>query len=139
MAKRFVFVFLSCFLLSFALASFVSASDSQDSSAANEPVSTSEYTPTYIPDQPQVAESISLQAASPITPSNTNGLKKILVQLFGNYETIVSEYRYSNSNGYTSISIDQSPDYVWMISAATFLLILYCIFRFLGGVFLGRK
>lgn len=139
MAKRFVFVFLSCFLLSFALASFVSASDFQDTSVETDPVSTSDYTPTYIPDQPQVAESFSFQSASPITPSNSNGLKKILVDLFGNYETIVSEYRYTNSNGYTSISIDQSPDYVWMISAATFLLILYCIFRFIGGVFLGRK
>ena len=59
---------------------------------------------------------------SPITPNNTNGFKNVLVSLIGNYDVIVSEYRYTSSQGYTNINIEQQPDYVWIISCAGFRL-----------------
>lgn len=101
-----------------------------------------DQTATEVTDVPsttvEASESI-LTSVSPITPNNTNGFKSILLSLFGNYDTIVTEHRYTNSNGYTSVSIDIEPDHVWIAACCVFTVVLYCLFRFLGGFFGGRK
>lgn len=73
-------------------------------------------------------------SVSPITPSNTNGLKKVMVGLIGNYDPVVVEYAYQSSQGYTSYLREVQPDYVWMISCAIFLVVLYSVFRIFGMV-----
>lgn len=71
---------------------------------------------------------------APVTPSDSSGLKAILLQLFGNYDPVVIEYAYTNTNGYVSYIREIEPDYAWMISAAIFAIVLYCFFRLLGGL-----
>lgn len=109
---------------------------------ASEVVESTEYVPESSENVPETTIEESeevVRTVSPITPSNTTGLKQVLVSLFGNYDTIVTEYRYTNSNGYQTVTVNVQEDYVWIISAAIFSIVLYCLFKFLGGVFFGRK
>lgn len=73
-----------------------------------------------------------------VTPQQSNGFKKVILQLIGNYDTVVTDYTYQNYNGYTTHSIDVQPDYSWIASAVIFLAVLYCALRFIGGLFSGR-
>lgn len=73
-----------------------------------------------------------------VTPQQSNGFKKVILQLIGNYDTVVTDYTYQNYNGYTQHSIDVQPDYSWIASAVIFLAVLYCALRFIGGLFSGR-
>lgn len=112
---------------------FVSASEVPESSEESIPETTEEI-------NNNISNNIVITGTqSPITPNNTNGFKNVLVSLIGNYDVIVSEYRYTSSQGYTNINIEQQPDYVWIISCAGFWLVIYCLFRLLGGVLCGRK
>lgn len=70
-----------------------------------------------------------------ISSSDTTGLHSILLRLIGDYNPIVKDYTYTSSNGYTSHSIDISPDWSWIMTAALFIIVIYCLFRFLGGIF----
>lgn len=63
-------------------------------------------------------------------------LKDIIINLLGEYETIVSDYTYqSGSSQYLTHNINQSLDYPWIFSAIIFSLVLFCVFRFIGGLF----
>lgn len=75
------------------------------------------------------------RVVSPVTPSNSTGLKSILISIFGSYDPVVVEYQYSNTNGYYSYLREIQPDYPFICSAAIFALLVFCLFRFLGGVF----
>lgn len=81
----------------------------------------------YLPSETRVV--------SPVTPSNSSGLKSILITIFGNYDPVVVEYQYSNTNGYYSYLREIQPDYPFLVSAAVFAILIFCLFRFLGGVF----
>lgn len=74
------------------------------------------------------------QVLSPVTPSNTSGLKSVLLSILGNYDPIVAQYQYSNANGTYSYIREIQPDYVWLVSAAIFAILLYCTWRLLGGL-----
>lgn len=74
----------------------------------------------------------------PVTPENANGLKAILLDLIGDYESIVVEYEYENNNGYTSYVREIYPDYTWLCSCAIFLVMLYCTYR-LGASILCKR
>lgn len=65
---------------------------------------------------------------NPISPSDTSGLKSILLDLLGDYDAIIVEY--TNGN-YTSREV--FPDYVWCASFILLVVIIYCLFRLLGG------
>lgn len=77
------------------------------------------------------------QSLEPITPSNATGLKKIMLTLLGNYESIVTDYRYQNSNGTWQYLREIQPDYVWLVSAAVFAIVLWCTLR--AGVYFVCK
>lgn len=65
-----------------------------------------------------------------ISASDSSGLKSILLSLFGDYETVVTDYEYRNNNNtYMSHNIDIQPDYMWIASAVTFAVVLWCVFR----------
>lgn len=72
---------------------------------------------------------------APVTPSNSNGLVKVIVSLIGDYDPVVVEHIYTTSNGYTQKTIEIQPDYTWLVSAGIFALVLYCIFRMWGSFF----
>lgn len=78
-----------------------------------------------------------LSTLDPITPSNTTGFKSVLLSVIGSYDSIVTEYKYTNTNGTVSYLREVTPDYVWLVSAAIFAIVLYCVFR-LGGSLLCR-
>lgn len=80
-----------------------------------------------------------LTAVAPVTPSNSNGFKSVLIGLLGNYDPVVVEYQYQSSQGYYSYLREIQPDYAWMCAAAIFLVVIFCIFRMLGGALFGRR
>lgn len=64
-----------------------------------------------------------------VSASDTNGLKSILLQLLGDYETVVTDYTYSSGSGYTSHSIQIERDWAWICTAALFGAVIWCVFR----------
>lgn len=84
-----------------------------------------------------VITNISVYSVSPITPDDSSGLKAILLDILGDYDSIVVEYEYQNSNGYYNYLREIQPDYVWLCSAAIFLVIIYSVFRLGGALFRG--
>lgn len=78
--------------------------------------------------------SVSLKA-SPVTPSTSNGFHKVVIQLLGNYEPITVDYTYrQGSSSYESHSINTAPDWSWICSCAIFGLVIFCVFRLIGGL-----
>ena len=120
------FIFLFCIFL---LSSFAFASGSSDPSEPSETIET----------DPVIESEELSRNVSPVTPNDANGLKKVMLQLIGDYETVVTEYRYTNNNGYTSVSVSTEPDYSWLCSCAIFFLVIYSCFRLLGGVICGKR
>lgn len=95
----------------------------------------------YIPldDEMQLVDVTLLTSLAPVTPSDATGLKAVLLSFLGNYDPIVAEYRYMNSNSSTySYLREVQPDYVWLCSCALLVVMIYCLFK-LGGALLCRR
>ena len=88
-----------------------------------ESVVNSDVSDSTVDDVPMVA------SISPVTPADTTGLKKALLELIGNYDPIV-QIEIHNGKEYRSMY----PDHVWLCSAAIVALFIYCLFRLLGVV-----
>lgn len=74
--------------------------------------------------------------AAPVTPSTANGFHSVILSLLGNYEPVTVDYEYrSGNNTYYSHNITTAPDWSWICSAAIFGLVIFCTFRFIGGIF----
>lgn len=132
--KRCILLFLACFVFVLSSSLFVLESFATDS--VDNTDSTEE---THEENQEEIVHEEVSRSISPVTPNDSNGFKKVILQLIGDYETVVTEHRYTNSNGYTSISVSTEPDYSWLCSCAIFLVVLFCIFRLIGGVICGRS
>lgn len=76
---------------------------------------------------------ISTMSINPITPEDTTGLKSVLLEVLGDYDAIIVEY--TNGN-YTSREVFQ--DDVWLCSFWLLAIMVYCVFKLLGG-WLVRK
>ena len=76
-----------------------------------------------------------LSSVAPVTPSDTNGFKAVLLGLLGNYDPVIVEYQYQSSSGHNNYLREVQPDYVWLCSFALLALMIFCIFR-LGGALL---
>lgn len=81
--------------------------------------------------------SIGLYSVSPIRPEDTSGLKSILLSILGNYDPVIVEYEYQNSNNYSSYLREVLPDYPWCASFFIFALLIYCTFRIGGALING--
>lgn len=112
------------------------ASDSSASSDSSSTSDTVESNPLDTSDM--VLQSVDVYSVTPVTPQNTTGLKAVILGLIGNYDTVVTDYTYTNSNGYVSHTIEVQPDYVFLCSFAMLFLIIYCLFR-LGGALIGIR
>lgn len=114
---------------------------SQSSSVSDPPIEdvvSSQENPSLGPavEEP-VVTGVSIYSVSPVTPSDTNGLKAVLLGLIGNYDAIVVEYEYRNpNNNYNSYLREIQTDYVWIASFCMLALVVYCVFR-LGGALIG--
>ena len=92
-----------------------------------------------VPFIPAGSTDLSIEAISPITPSDTSGLKSALLSILGNYDPVVVEYSYQNSNGYLSYLREIQPDYVWIWSCILLVVVIFCLFRLLGGLFNAKR
>lgn len=115
------------------------ASDSSNSSASVDSSTSSDTDETNPLDtSDMVLQSVDVYSVTPVTPQNTSGLKAVILGLIGNYDTVVTDYTYTNNNGYVSHTIEVQPDYVFLCSFAMLFLIIYCLFR-LGGALIGIR
>lgn len=77
--------------------------------------------------------------SGPNTPvTSADGLKGILIDLFGSYNPTITQLRYETNNGYYTYVNDISPDFPWLCSAGIFALIIFCLFR-MGGSLLCKQ
>lgn len=102
---------------------------------------------TYLPpdDFFESEDSYDIQVMAVQTTPNTpvessTGLKGILIQLFGPYNPTITQLRYQSntSTNYTYVN-DISPDFPWLCSAGIFAIVLFCVFKLLGGVLTWLK
>lgn len=74
-----------------------------------------------------------------ISAQDTSGFHAVILGLLGDYNPIVKDYTYQTTQGYYSHSIDIQPDWSWICSAAIFALIIFCLFRLIGGIFSWKR
>lgn len=74
---------------------------------------------------------------APVTPSDTTGVKAVLLSFIGNYDPPVVQYEYTTSNNYKQYVNEIQPDYVWICSFALIALFIYCLFKLGGGLLRG--
>lgn len=67
----------------------------------------------------------------------SNSLRAVLNNIIGPYSPVVVQYQYQSGSNVAYLR-EIMPDYQWMISAAIFSLVLYCVFR-LWGVILCKR
>lgn len=73
-----------------------------------------------------------------VSANETTGLHSVVLSLIGDYNpiAITTEYRYPSGTGYQNrYQVDVEPDWSWIASAFIFVVIIFCVFRFLGGLF----
>lgn len=132
--KRVLFFF--CFLLCFILLVIPAfASDV----ATGEESSDSESTTSAVPETEDLGEYIgsTVYALNPITASDSSGLKAVLLQFVGEWDSIVIEHAYESSSGDTSYVREVQLDYPWLCSAGFLVVVIFCLFR-LGGSILCK-
>lgn len=74
-------------------------------------------------------------SVAPVQPSDTTGLKAVLLSFLGNYDPVIVEYEYTSGNGYTNYLREVQPDFVWLCSCGLLALMIFCLFK-LGGALL---
>ena len=68
-----------------------------------------------------------------VSAEDTNGLKSVLLGMIGDYETVITDYTYNNGS-YNTHSISIERDYAWIWSAILLIVVMYCVFRAIGGI-----
>lgn len=124
MIKRisyYVLVFLACFSLSCSCAFASSGSDLSDLPESQSSGS-------------EVTESTDVRFLK-VSANDTSGLHSILLRLIGDYNPIVTDHTYTSGSGYVNHSVDIQPDWSWILTAALFIIVIFCTFRFVGGLF----
>lgn len=118
------------------LLSGVSDDESSDGQLAADPPDSLDVpldVPVQTPEEP-VCVGIETFSLSPV--ESAVGLKGILLDVLGPYDTVVTQYKYQQgSNQYYSYVNDIQPDYPWIASAVLFILLLCSLFRLLGRCF----
>lgn len=80
----------------------------------------------------------SVYALNPVTPSDANGLKAVLLEVIGSYDAIVVEHQYESYNGSINYVREIQYDFPWLCSCGLFVVVLFCILK--GGLaYLCRK
>lgn len=80
---------------------------------------------------------VQVYAVNPIT--SASGLKGVLLDVLGDYDAIVVEYRYqTTTSGNYSYIREIQPDFPWLCSAGIFLALLWSVFS-IGGRLICRK
>lgn len=86
---------------------------------------------------PVLTDAIVTTGLAPVTPSDTSGVKAVLLSFIGDYDPPVVQYEYTANNNYKSYVNEIQPDYVWICSFALIALFIYCLFKLGGGLLRG--
>lgn len=132
-------VFLVCVLAVTVLAMAAGASEVVTSDTEETSEASSEPEQVSVEDPWEIVNVEVTETVRAVTPNDANGLKKIMLQLIGDYEMVTKEYTYTSNNGYQTKQVTTESDYSWWFSCGVFALVLYSMFRLLGGVLIGRK
>lgn len=89
------------------------------------------------PSDPVLTDVALVTGLAPVTPSDTSGVKAVLLSFIGNYDPPVVQYEYTTSNNYKQYVNEIQPDYVWVCSFALIALFIYCLFKLGGGLLRG--
>lgn len=86
---------------------------------------------------PVLTDVVITTGLAPVTPSDTTGVKAVLLSFIGNYDPPITQYEYTTNNGYKQYVNEIQPDYVWICSFALIALFIYCLFKLGGGLLRG--
>lgn len=86
---------------------------------------------------PVLTDVVVTTGLAPVTPSDTRGVKAVLLSFIGDYDPPVVQYEYTTSNNYKQYVNDIQPDFVWICSFALIALFIYCLFKLGGGLLRG--
>lgn len=86
---------------------------------------------------PVLTDVVTTTGLAPVTPSDTTGVKAVLLSFIGNYDPPITQYEYTTNNGYKQYVNEIQPDYVWICSFALIALFVYCLFKLGGGLLRG--
>lgn len=75
---------------------------------------------------------------NPVSSDDATGLKAVLLEFIGDYDAIVVEHSYENTNGYISYVREIQYDYPWLCAAGLLVVMIFCLFK-LGGSLLCRR
>lgn len=89
------------------------------------------------PANPVLTDAVVATGLAPVTPSDTSGVKAVLLSFIGDYDPPVVQYEYTTSNNYKQYVNEIQPDYVWICSFALIALFIYCLFKLGGGLLRG--
>ena len=89
------------------------------------------------PSNPVLTDVVTTTGLAPVTPSDTTGVKAVLLSFIGNYDPSITQYEYTTNNGYKQYVNEIQPDYVWICSFALIALFIYCLFKLGGGLLRG--
>lgn len=73
-----------------------------------------------------------------ISANNTSGLHSVILSLIGDYNPIAvtTAYQYPSGTGYTTrYQVDVEPDWSWILTCSLFIVVVFCTFKFIGGIF----
>lgn len=134
--KRFLFLFLSLFLISTLILPAYAAEAGEGETVVlvpdvvvnNEVNVTGEELGTYVGSSVFSYSSYSGEESS---------LKSVLLQFLGDWETVVVQHSYQTSDGSVNTVQETLPDYPWLCSAVLLCIMIFCLFR-LGGAILCK-
>lgn len=86
---------------------------------------------------PVLTDAVVATGLAPVTPSDTSGVKAVLLSFIGDYDPPVVQYEYTTNNNYKQYINEIQPDYVWICSFALIALFIYCLFKLGGGLLRG--
>lgn len=89
------------------------------------------------PSNPVLTDAVVATGLAPVTPSDTSGVKAVLLSFIGDYDPPVIQYEYTTNNNYKQYVNEIQPDYVWICSFALIALFIYCLFKLGGGLLRG--
>lgn len=89
------------------------------------------------PANPVLTDTVVATGLAPVTPSDTSGVKAVLLSFIGDYDPPVVQYEYTTPNNYKQYVNEIQPDYVWICSFALIALFIYCLFKLGGGLLRG--
>lgn len=80
-----------------------------------------------------------VMSLNPVSSSDANGFKSVLLSVIGDYDAIVVEHAYTTTSGNTSYVREVQYDYPWLCACGLFAIMIFCIFRLFGGLFSCKK